>query len=134
MLGEGTLMCPRRPRTSVIGMTRKTVMSAMLVPGLLGAGGATAVAAAPPARPASAAARSGLVSSFTANDGSASEIHGVYVSGTDAGLGVVCIRTPDAGAQAYVFRHVGRAWRYVTSGAPGRTGSTADRRLERVCH
>ena len=115
-------------------MPHKTLMSAVLLPGLLAAGAATAVAASTPARPASAAARSGLVSSFTANDGSASEIHGVYVSWTDANLGVVCIRTPDAGAQAYVYRHIGRTWRYVTSGTPGRTGSAANRQLERACH
>lgn len=126
-------MSHRWPLISVVGMTYKTFISPIVAAGLLAAGAATAVASSP-ARPATGSARSGLISGFTANDGSSSEIHGVYVSTTDANLGVVCIRTPDAGAQAYVFRRAGRTWRYVTSGAPGRTGSAADRRLELVCH
>jgi hypothetical protein len=70
---------------------------------------------------------------FTANDGSSSEVHGVYVSRSSATLAVVCVRTPEAGSQAFVFRHAQRSWRYVTSGSVGRAGSAADRRLERAC-
>lgn len=112
-------------------MTRRAWITAILISGLLGSVAATASAASPSPRAATGSARSGLVSTFTANDGSVSEIHSVYVSGT---LGMVCIHTPDAGTQAYVFRHVGRTWQYAASGTPGRAGNTADRQLERVCH
>ncbi len=70
------------------------------------------------------------MAAFTANDGISSEVHGVYVSRSSSGLAVVCVRTPEAGARAFVFRHAGRSWRYVTSGSPG---SSADRRLEQAC-
>jgi len=72
------------------------------------------------------------MASFTANDGSSSEVHGVYVSQSNSSLAVVCVRTPEAGTQAYVFRHA-RSWRYVTSGPVGRAGNPADRRLEQAC-
>lgn len=73
------------------------------------------------------------MAAFTANDGSSSEVHGVYVSRSSSGLAVVCVRTPEAGSRAFVFRHAGRSWRYVTSGSPGSAGSSADRRLEQAC-
>jgi hypothetical protein len=73
------------------------------------------------------------MASFTANDGSSSEVHGVYVSRSNASLAVVCVRTPEAGTQAFVFGHVQRSWRYVTSGSVGRAGNSADRRLEGAC-
>jgi hypothetical protein len=84
-------------------------------------------------RPATKSERSAIMATFTANDGSASEVHGVYVSRSNSNLAVVCARTPDAGSQAFVFRHAQRSWLYVTSGSPGRAGSSADRRLERAC-
>jgi len=73
------------------------------------------------------------MASFTANDGSASEVRGVYVSRSDSNLAVVCTHTPEAGPRAYVLSHVRHSWRYVTSGPPGSVGNTADRRLERAC-
>jgi hypothetical protein len=73
------------------------------------------------------------MASFTANDGSASEVHGVYVSRSNPGLAVVCVRTPEAGSRAFVLHHVRHSWRYVTSGPVGSAGSSTDRRLERAC-
>lgn len=93
----------------------------------------TASAAGSSARPATKSERSAIMASFTANDGSASEVHGVYVSRSNSSLAVVCVRTPEAGTQAYVFRHASRSWRYVTSGSVGSAGSPADRRLELAC-
>jgi len=90
-------------------------------------------AAGPAVRPATRSERSAIMASFTANDGSASGVHGVYVSRSDSSLAVVCVRTPEAGPRAFVFRHARSAWRYVTSGSPGSAGSTADRRIERAC-
>ena len=84
-------------------------------------------------RPATKSERSAIMGVFTANDGSSSEVHGVYVSRSSSTLAVVCVRTPEAGSQAFVFRHAQRSWRYVTSGSVGRAGSAADRRLERAC-
>lgn len=73
------------------------------------------------------------MAAFDANDGNSSEVHGVYVSRSNASLAVVCVRTPEAGSQAFVFSHAQRSWRYVTSGSVGRAGSLADRRLEQAC-
>jgi hypothetical protein len=92
-----------------------------------------ALATGSSARPATKSERSAIMATFTANDGSASEVHGVYVSRSNSNLAVVCARTPDAGSQAFVFRHAQRSWLYVTSGSPGRAGSSADRRVERAC-
>ena len=85
------------------------------------------------ARPATKSERAAIMAAFTANDGSSSEVHGVYVSRSNSSLAVVCARTPEAGKQAFVLRHVGRSWRYVTSGPVGSAGSAADRSLERAC-
>jgi len=92
-----------------------------------------AFAAGSSARGATKSERSAIMAAFTANDGSASEVHGVYVSLSNSSLAVVCVRTPEAGTQAFVFRHASRSWRYVTSGSAGSAGSAADRRLERAC-
>jgi hypothetical protein len=92
-----------------------------------------ALASSSSSRPATKSERSAIMATFTANDGSASEVHGVYVSRSNSNLAVVCARTPDAGPQAFVFRHAQRSWLYVTSGSPGSAGSSADRRLERAC-
>ena len=94
---------------------------------------AAALAARSSARSATKSERSAIMASFTANDGTASEVHGVYVSRSDSTLAVVCVRTPEAGPRAFVFRHARSAWRYVTSGRPGGAGNTIDRRLERAC-
>jgi len=90
-------------------------------------------AAGSSARPATRSERSAIMVSFTANDGSSSEVHGVYVSRSNSSLAVVCVRTPEAGTQAFVFRHASRSWRYVTSGSAGSAGSSTDRLLERAC-
>ena len=91
-----------------------------------------ALATGSSARPATKSERSAIMASFTANDGSASEVHGVYVSRSNSSLAVVCIHTPEAGTQAFVLRHNRRSWRYVTSGAIGSVGTPTDRRLERA--
>ncbi len=92
-----------------------------------------ALATGPSARPATKSERSAIVASLIANDGSSAGIHGVYVSRSSSSLAVVCVRTPEAGTRAFVFRHAQRSWRYVTSGSVGSAGSPADRRLERAC-
>ncbi len=93
----------------------------------------TSAAAGSSTRPATKSERSAIMTAFTANDGNSSEVHGVYVSRSNSSLAVVCVRTPEAGTQAFVFRHTSRSWRYVTSGSAGSAGSSADRRLERAC-
>jgi hypothetical protein len=100
---------------------------------LCGALAADAQASTSVARPATKSERSALVHVFAANDGSASQVHGVYVSRSNASLAVVCARTPEAGTRAYVFSHARGSWRYVTSGAVGRACNSADRALERAC-
>lgn len=92
-----------------------------------------AFAASSGARPAGRSERSAIVSAFTASDGNSSEVRGVYVSRSNSSLAVVCARTPEAGTQAYVFHHVQRSWRYVTSGRVGRAGNAVDRSLEQAC-
>jgi hypothetical protein len=81
-------------------------------------------------RAATKSERSAIMAAFTANDGNSAEVRGVYVSRSNSSLAVVCVRTPEAGSQAFVFRHTKRSWSYVTSGSVGRAGSSADRRLE----
>lgn len=92
-----------------------------------------AFAASSGARPAGRSERSAIVSAFTASDGNSSEVRGVYVSRSNSSLAVVCARTPEAGTLAYVFHHVQRSWRYVTSGRVGRAGNAVDRSLEQAC-
>lgn len=96
-------------------------------PGVALAGGSSA-------RPAIKSERSAILGALKANDGSTAGVQGVYVSRSDSSLAVVCVRTPDAGLRAFVFHHVGHAWRYLTSGPPGAAGSPTDRHLERACH
>ena len=92
-----------------------------------------ALASSSSARPAAKSERTAIMAAFTANDGNSSEVHGVYVSRSNSSLAVVCVRTAEAGSQAFVFHHSRRPWRYVTSGPVGRAGNTADRRLEQAC-
>lgn len=113
-------------------MTFRSLSPAVLAVMALVVTPATA-AAGSSARPATKSERSAIMASFVANDGSSSEVHGVYVSRSNSSLAVVCIRTPEAGTQAFVFRHASRSWRYVTSGSAGSAGSPADRLLERAC-
>ncbi len=94
---------------------------------------ASALASNSYARPANRAERSAIMAAFTANDGSSSEVHGVYVSRTNSRLAVVCVRTPEAGPEAYIFHQVQRSWRYAASGPVGRAGNSTDRRLEQAC-
>lgn len=110
-----------------LSLTASAVMVLAMTPAT------AALATGSSARPATKSERSAIMASFTANDGSSSEVHGAYVSRSNSSLAVVCVRTPEAVTQAFVFRHASRSWRYVTSGSAGSAGSTADRRLERAC-
>jgi hypothetical protein len=90
----------------------------------------SALASSSSVRAATKSERSAIMAAFTANDGSSAEVRGVYVSRANSSLAVVCVRTPEAGSQAFVFLHAKRSWRYVTSGPLGKAGSSAERRLE----
>jgi len=70
---------------------------------------------------------------YVANDGGSSGVRGVFVSRSNSGLAVVCVHTPEAGIRSFVFARSHGSWRYVTSGAVGRVGNSADRQLERAC-
>jgi hypothetical protein len=94
---------------------------------------AAAGAGSSSARPATRSERAAIMKVFTANDGSSSGVHGVYVSRSNSSLAVVCVHTPEAGIQGYVFGRAQHSWRYVTSGRAGRAGNAADRQLERAC-
>jgi hypothetical protein len=94
---------------------------------------ASALATSSSARAATKSEHAAIMAAFTANDGSSSEVRGVYLSRSNSSLAVVCVRTPEAGSQAYVFRHAQRSWHYVTSGPVGRAGNSADQRLEQAC-
>jgi hypothetical protein len=85
------------------------------------------------ARPASQSERHAITAAYAREDGSPSEIRGVFVSRANASLAIACAKTPEAGTFAYVFTRSGRRWRYATSGRPGRAGTSADRKLERAC-
>jgi len=98
---------------------------------LIAAGAASA--ATPSARPATRSERAAILKAFTANDGSPYGVHGVYVSRSNSSLAVVCVHTPEAGIQGFVFGRLHGSWRYVTSGRAGRAGNFADRRLEHAC-
>jgi len=112
---------------------RSYFIAAVAVMGLTVTPIAGALASSGSARPATKSERSAIMASFTANDGSSSEVHGVYVSRSNSSLAVVCVRTPEAGIEAFVFDRVQRSWRYATSGSVGRAGNSAERRLERAC-
>jgi len=112
-------------RSSLTGTLAATVIALALA--------ANAGAASSLARSATRSERAAIMRSLIANDGSASGVDGVYVSRSNSSLAVVCERTPEAGVQAYVFGHSHGSWHYLASGSPGRSGSSADRRLERAC-
>lgn len=121
----------RRAALESIGMKLRSLASGVLavtVTVLVPASSALASSSA--VRPATKSERAAIMSAFTANDGSSAEVRGVYVSRSSSSLAVVCVRTPEAGSQAFVFHHAQRSWRYVTSGSVGRAGSLAYRRLE----
>lgn len=109
------------------------LMAALTAGAIATAFAADALASGSLARPATKSERAAIVKSFIANDGSATGVDGVYVSRSNAGLAVVCQRTPEAGVKAYVFGHSHSSWHYLAGGSPGRAGSSADRRLERAC-
>jgi hypothetical protein len=92
-----------------------------------------AVASSSSARPATSSERAAIMKAFVANDGSSTGVHGVYVSRSNTSLSVVCVHTPEAGIQGFVFGRTGHSWRYLTSGRAGHAGNSADRRLERAC-
>jgi hypothetical protein len=118
------------------GATRLAVTLAVLLTLLAGSVSRASTARATGsarARPASGSERAAIVAAFTASDGNASQVHGVFVSRSNPSLAVVCARTPEAGARSYVFGHSRHAWRYVTGGPVGRTGSSSERALERAC-
>jgi hypothetical protein len=94
---------------------------------------AAAFAGSSSARPATRSERAAIMKAYTANDGSSSGVHGVYVSRSNSPLAVVCVHTPEAGIQGFVFGRAHGSWRYITSGPAGRAGNSADRQLERAC-
>jgi hypothetical protein len=114
-------------------VTIRSVSAAVITGVVLAATFLASAFASSNARPATRSERSAIVSAFTANDGNSSEVRGVYVSRSNSRLAVVCARTPEAGTQAFVFDHVQRSWRYVTSGRVGRAGNAFDRSLEQAC-
>jgi hypothetical protein len=93
----------------------------------------SALAGGSSARPATRAERAAIMRSFAANDGNSSAVSGVYVSRSNSSLAVVCERTPEAGARAYVFDRTHGSWHYLAGGSPGHAGNSADQRLERAC-
>ena len=128
---DSSISHPCRVSLESLGMTLRSlalgvlaVTTTILVPASGALAGSSAV------RPATRSERSAIMATFTANDGSSAEVRGVYVSRSSSSLAVVCVRTPEAGSQAFVFQRVQRSWRYVTSGRVGRAGSLAYRRLE----
>jgi hypothetical protein len=86
------------------------------------------------ARPASAAERHAIISALVAQDGSAGDIVGVYVSRSNANLAVACERTPERQLVSFVFVRRGGKWRVSAYGPARRTGNSTDRRLELACH
>lgn len=125
-------MCAaRRTPGATLACMRKLALPAVLVLSLLPS--AAAAGSHSYSRPATRAERRAIAATFAANDGSPSEIHAIYLARADARLAVVCVRTPEAGMQGYVFERARRGWRYVTSGRAGRAGDAADRRLEASC-
>jgi hypothetical protein len=120
---------------SAIGLARvcARLTAVVLAVVLCGASVALASLSSANARSATRSERAGLVSTFAKEDGNASEIRGVYVDRSNSALAVVCARTPEAGIFAYVFARSHGRWRYATSGRPGHSGSSRQRRLERAC-
>jgi hypothetical protein len=122
------------PARRTLGVVlRSSQIAALAVMALAATTATTALAGSSSARPATKSERAAIMASFTTNDGSSSEVHGVYVSRSNSSLAVVCAHTPEAGIQAFVFGRVHRSWRYVTSGSVGHAGNSADRSLEGAC-
>ena len=117
---------PGRPRLAACLISASAILALVSPP-------ADALAGAPAARPATRSERAAILRSLSANDGTSSGVKGVYISRSDSALAVVCQRTPEAGNRAYVFGRTRGSWRYLTSGTPGRAGTSADRLLERAC-
>lgn len=122
----------RRSRSNGAGR-RASFTAAVAITALALVTTASAVASGGPWSPARASQRSAVIKSFAANDGSSAQVRGVSISSSDSSLAVVCVRSPEAGIQAFVLNQVGRSWRYATSGPAGRAGNAADRRLEHAC-
>ena len=74
-----------------------------------------------------------MLATYRANDGGTTGVYATYVSTADPKYGVVCVRTPEAGREAFVVHRSGRSWRYATSGLAGHAGTAAERRLEHAC-
>lgn len=94
---------------------------------------AAPAAASSEAVAARGAERVAILKAFARNDGNTHAVTGVFTSRSVRGLAVACERTAERGYDAYVFARHGSGWRYATSGAPGRAGNAADRRLEHAC-
>ncbi len=118
--------------TRRITATSALAAAALSVPLVL-SGAALASLRGADARPATGAERHAIEAIFAREDGSVSEIRGVYVSRANSGLAVACAHTPEAGTYAYVFTRTHGSWRYAASGRAGRAGNAADRRLEQAC-
>jgi hypothetical protein len=114
-------------------VTLRSFIATVAVTALTLTAAAAAVASSSSARPATRSERAAIIKALVANDGSSAGVHGVFVSRSNASLSVVCVHTPEAGIQAFVFGRTRGSWRYVTSGRPGRAGNSADRRLEQAC-
>lgn len=115
-------------------MGRPLIGAVLVALVLASAGWAPAVeAAGAGARPATRSERATIIAAYSAADGNASEVRGVFVSRSDPSLAVVCARTPEAGTRSYVFAQSRHRWRYVTSGPVGKAGDSTERTLERAC-
>jgi hypothetical protein len=88
---------------------------------------ADAAASVVPARGATGVA---LRRAFIRQDGSSGGISGEFVKRS---AGVVCQRTPDAGLVRFLFGRSGGSWRFLFSTHGTRTGTSAQRALERAC-
>jgi hypothetical protein len=95
------------------------------------AGGAAAAPAGVHAP--SRSARSAILRALVRQDGTTAGVTAVYVANVDHRLSAVCVSTPDAGRVAFLFRASGRAWRYLLETGAARTGTRAERTLERAC-
>jgi hypothetical protein len=114
-------------------VTHRSLLAVLAVTALTLIAATAAFAGSSSARPATRSERSAIMKAYTANDGSSSGVHGVYVSRSNSSLAVVCVHTPEAGIQGFVFGRAHGSWRYITSGPAGRAGNSADRQLERAC-
>ena len=86
------------------------------------------------ARRATSSERRAVLATYAANDGGTHGVYAVYVSRSNSSLAVVCVRTPEAGKEAFLETKASHgSWRYLASGRAGRVGNSADRQLERAC-